>query len=211
MDMERMAPWLLGGLVLLAVVLMTRRGGGGPAYVVADAGTGYAESVSGARAVMDYQLAREALSSEERVRMSEISSGLDLGRYQATITRDLGMGALDLQRSLGLESLSVERFLGQLSLTSQADAAREAASVRRYEIDAGLRRAETEAATQREAAARQQQSSGFLGFLNMVGSVIGSIVGLSGDEGYYQQLRQLAPDAGHADGQWGLMPVGGRS
>lgn len=208
--MERMAPWLLGGLLLLGVLLLGRRSGG-PAYVVADAGTGYAESVSGAQAVMSFQLARESLASDERVKQAEIGAGLQLGQGQLDVTRELGMGALDLQRSLGLEALRVERYLGDLSLRSQADAAREAAAIRRYEIDSAERRAEAQAQTQREAAQRQQQSSGFTGFLNLVGSVIGSLIGLSGDAGYYDRLRDMGIDRGHAEGSWGLMPVGGRS
>ena len=185
MEAERIIPWAAGGALLVAALVASRSGGNsfGPAgYNVIQAGGDYSDRVAAAGIYRD----------------------LELGRLADTTQRL----SVEAGRDTAMESLRVAESLGAMQERAQVAAVRELGSTRRAELVAQSAAAEARELTQRQATAAQQRTSVVTQFLSFVGSIVGTIVGLSGDGAYYASLRDAGVPAEHARTQWAIVRRG---
>lgn len=181
MDWAKVAPIGLGLLVL--VLFLSQRGGsGGSRYTVVDVGGDYSDRVAAAGVYRDLQLGMAA-ADVERLR-------------------------IETEGATANEALNVARYLGRLQTNAATRQYAEAQATRRAEIESTRALGEAREATQREAAQRQQTTGIVTGFLSFVGTLVGSLVGLSGDVGYYDQLASATGERKHAGTQWALVRRG---
>lgn len=183
MSLEKIAPVAIG-LVVLVVFFLSQRGAGpsGTRYNVIDVGGDYSDRVAAAGVYRDLSLGLAA-TDVERLRIETT------GQTER-------------------EALSVARYLGGLEARTSAQQYAEAQQTRRLEIETSGQAAEAREATQRYAAQAQANSNVFTSFLSFVGTIVGSLVGLSGDVGYYDQLAAGTGERRHAGTQWALVRRG---
>lgn len=181
MDWAKIAPIGIGVLVLV-VFLASRQGGAGGRYNVVSVGGDYSDRVAAAGVYRDLTLGLEAAQTE-RLR-------------------------IETEGSVATESLNVARELGRLQVASADRQYREAQATRRLEIETAGAGERARADAQAASAQAQRDSNIVTGFLSFVGTLVGSLVGLSGDVGYYAQLREATGSAKHAGTQWALVRRG---
>jgi hypothetical protein len=181
-EAERFIPWAIGGAAILAFVLSRGGSSSGPGFTVVETGGDFGARVAAAEVYRDLQLGTLADSTT---------------RLQIEASRDTAM-----------QALNVSAELGRLEAQTQRRALEESASVRRAELAETGALARAQVDSQNRAVAAQERTNILGSFLSVVGSIVGSVLGLSGDGAYYAALESAGAEPIHARTQWSLVSRG---